>query len=268
MAKRTNNTVLTIPKIIKKVLRNQSNTVTQFIINKREIHEANIQLENHGLEFPPIVDFTEIHATNSLFGTYYFSKTYIKGLFNAFIDWASPISGIWIWLIEDTNSIILEKKLLISRAGVQNREQLIHRIIPDFNKTYDIHQNVGREILFGGRLDNYYSATDLVWKRNNINSTRFGVLGGEYAPVKGFFIGRRVLLNAISDERVNGIQIELLFNRQNYPTLCFYKLTNRNELINLGATLYTNPTEIRVEEGVAIAPTGSACSRPSPPYGE
>ncbi len=268
MAKRTINTALNNPEVIKKLLINQSNSITQLNEHNREIHEANIQLENHGLEFPPVINFTEIHASNTSYGIYYFSKTYIKALFDKVIDWSNPISGIWIWLIEENIAPFFPKKLLVSRARVQSREQMIHKKIPDFNKSYDVHQNVDREILFGGRIDNFSKATDLVWKQNKINSTQFGVLSGEYAPVKGFFIGRRVLLNAISDDRISGLQIELFLNRQNYPTLCFYKLSNRNELINLGATLYTNPTEIRVEEGVAIAPTGSACSRPSPPYGE
>lgn len=221
-----------------------SYTPTMSDAEKRRYEAINIDNSINGIDFPEhhLSEIEDDRTGKTSCGKFYFRNIYLGWLL------LNPgVNGIWIWLIKDGS----ETKLVVSRAGMANS---MNRIPELLTYSFQIHQSYNN-----GLTEKYFDSNDTVWKNAKINEGRF-------SGIKGFFIGKEVLLNTITTE-TDGIQIEVMQDTEGYPMLCFYNLMWDNSLKGLGVSK-SRGIETTSEPGVAVEATGSACSRPSPPYGE
>lgn len=211
---------------------------------RKRIENINLTNAGNGIDFPEHhqSEIENDRAGKTTCGKYYFRNIYLGWLL------LNPgVNGIWIWLVKDGS----ETKLIVSRAGMSNSFYIIPELL---TYSYQIHQSYNN-----GLTEKYIDSNDLVWKNAKKNEGRFN-------GIKGFFIGKDVLLNTITPE-TDGIQIEVMQDSEGFPMLCYYKLMWNNTLQGIGVSK-SKGIETNSEPGVAIEATGAACSRPSPPYGE
>jgi hypothetical protein len=211
---------------------------------RRRIDAINHTNAINGIDFP-VHHRSEIEddkAGKTSCGKFYFRNIYLGWLL------LNPgVNGIWIWLIKDGS----ETKLIVSRAGMANS---FYRIPELLTYSFQIHQSFNN-----GLTERYVDSNDLAWKNAKISEGRF-------RGIKGFFVGKDVLLNTATLE-TDGIQIEVMQDSEGFPMLCYYNLMWDNSLKGLGVSK-SRGIETPSEPGVAVEATGASCSRPSPPYGE
>lgn len=211
---------------------------------RRRIDMLNQNNSINGIDFP-IHHGSEIEYDRE--GKTSCGKFYFRNIYLGWLLLNTGVNGIWIWLIKDGS----ETKLIVSRAGMANSHYRIPELL---TYNYQIHESFNN-----GLTERYVDSNDLAWKNAKINEGRFG-------GIKGFFVGKEVLLNTATIE-TDGLQIEVMQDSEGYPMLCYYSLMWDSTLTALGVSKSTG-IETPSGPGVAVEATGSACSRPSPPYGE